>query len=298
MQTLHSQDYLTSQTKYQLILTQSMFQVMPGRPCVMVNKAQVLTKRPAKRARAVQSLGRTNRITAMATVAVYADERDVIFSHVDPYAAQRFPTPVQNGSKVTLASSFWGCKEMSKLYQKYRINSIGYRYIPNVAYTWSGMVAAKIVDDPMDHYDTDSTNHFLNAPSAMITPVYMPSQNMTYRPRSGDRYCYSTQTITSDTAVQTDGAVGAQEYLTSRTESFGSLVIKAFEVYTPDGAVPPTNTLVGRLILTVDVTYMTPVPIGNDTTLRVPIYPVAIETPAPPASRNGEIPAESTAEEA
>jgi len=254
----------------------------------MVNKAQVARRAPAKKFRVLKEFGNSNTINAMATIDVRAKTTNPLFTnveltHVDvkhiPLESS-LPTSAETGH-YTLASIFWGCDQMAQLYQKFTLLNVKYKYVPSVAYTWSGSVAAKIVTDPLDNGSSSTLNNFLNAPSSMLTPIYLPSQTMTYFPRQGTKMCYSTNTITSSGNQFAEGVVSPQEYLTSRQESYGKFQFMVFDPFQPDGSAPPDGTLVGRFILTATLRYIEPVPIGNTIKHKVAIYTPIIQ-PLPP----------------
>jgi len=225
-------------------------------------------------------------IKTMAIIDVQVNNGLLSLSHVDTATNRAahpsdptFPSS-QTDNAFTMAEVMWGCKQFAQLYQFFKIHKLTYQYIPTVAYTWTGTVAVRIVDDPTDATSTTAINEFVNAPSSMIAPVYAPSSVMTWVPSSGRKYCYSTTTFTQNLTYE-NTATGSFEFNQQRHESFGKLVFRGFDIKDASGADPAGTTTLGRLVVQMDISYQSPVPINQTTMESRSIYLPDVVGPAP-----------------
>jgi len=223
----------------------------------------------------------------MAVLEVKAGSRGLLLSHVE-YSAARATDPTEAlATRDTLSSAFWGCKEFSNLYQYFNIANIQYQYMPSVPYTWGGNVAIKVIDDPLDESYQTTINQFVNAPSSLIVPVSSPSNVMRWAPRTGKKYCYSTYSLSQNSEYPTV-AWNVLELNQSRSEGFGKLTISTFDLFDATGATPAIGTTVGKLIVTMNISYSSPIPINQTGMVRSPIYQPALSVPVVKADEIAE----------
>jgi hypothetical protein len=184
------------------------------------------------------------------------------FTHVDANAASITDPLDAATSSFNMAKNLWGARQNASLYQFFRVNWISYQYVPVVSYTWTGTVASRVVNDPMDQAATNSgLTSYINAPSSFISPVYAPSSVMTWRPSQAKKYCFASITTDAPDQANQPAHVSLQKHLTSRMESYGKLQHQGFDVKDASGATPSGDTVIGRLVIKMNVTYSSPVPL-------------------------------------
>lgn len=215
-------------------------------------------------------------IRTMAAIDILNGINTLALAHPDVYTSTAGlnaldGTPVQS----TLATLMWGCKQMATLYQFFHIHRITYQWVPAVAFTWTGTVAAKIIDDAMDFSSNSTINQFMNAPSSMIVPVYAASSKQMYTPKPERKYCFGTYNVTP-TFTANGAAMDVTKYMERRWESYGTFQVNTFDIKDPTGATPAGNLVLGRIIMTIDMSYDVPVPINQDTILTGQIAPVSV----------------------
>lgn len=200
-------------------------------------------------------------------------------SHMDMASTQAVPLP---DTQNTFSSRFWGCKQFGQLYQRYRLVRFSYQWVPSVAFTWSGSVAMKVVDDPLDAtFLNSSMETYMNAPSSTISPIYAPSPISSWSPRDMvKKFCCNTLTITQQDqqgAGVIDNAFNVLPLTQARSTSYGTFVADTFGVTLPDGGVPDPSVILGRIVIVAELTYESPVPLHQTDELRyAPIKPVNI----------------------
>lgn len=189
-------------------------------------------------------------------------------SHVDMFKGKNYGDDpaayLDDFVTPNLTSVFWGTRQFAQLYQYYKILKISYQYIPAVAFTWTGTVAVKIADDPLDETYVENINQFVNAPSSMIVPVYAPSATMTYYPRAQKKYCYGTISLTKEgTETFPLAGVNIVEFQQARLEGYGNMRMVPFDVLDASGNPVGGDVVYGRLMITLEMVYDTPVPIDQ-----------------------------------
>jgi hypothetical protein len=218
-----------------------------------------------------------------------AQGRSTCLSHVDATTYQstaRGPTadPVNPFIATNFSNLFWGCKQFADLYQRYRLTALHFQWVPSTAFTWSGTIAIKIVDDPLDALFVDNVNQFMNAPASIICPVNMPSAPTSWTPKNQPvaKYCYNTYTLDSQSFQFTEATgYSTINLMNYRDLSYGYLVFNPFGVLDGQGNAPDPATTIGRIIITAEMTYSQPIPIGQNRNSEVGIYPPKITAPPP-----------------
>jgi hypothetical protein len=243
-----------------------------GKKAAMVARATALTLVPS-----------TKMVRCSAIIDIVNQPQAVQFSHVD-YTEQQLATNNPQASYTqanTFSTKFWGCKQFADLYQYFTMAGFTYQWVPSVAFTWSGTIAMKVTDDPLDNANVTTVNNFINAPSSVITAVYAPSQVTTWRPQQSKKFCYGNTAID----VNQDPIVGSLSLLPftqARMQSYGNLNIETFGITDPTGAAPSDTVVLGRVLMTAMLMYDTPMPIGNDRNVSATIYLPKIGAVPPP----------------
>jgi len=203
------------------------------------------------------------------------------FSHVDVTGYHSNPLESTNANNMN--THLWGAGKFAELFQHYQLTNFEYKYIPSVAYTWSGTTAIKYVNDPLDNSNGTTVNNFINAPSSFMTPIYLPAASGTVLTRQEKKFCFSSMMSVDPNQTGTDPYSEIIRLTQRRHQSYGYLHISTFGVTDPTGAAPSQSTIVGRVLLTLDVIYSSPIPLGQNTNTNVPIrLPFVASTTTPP----------------